>query len=84
LWHWFVELSQGRQEGLSGPQALTWREMSEWASLTKSAPRCEEWRVLRAMDVAYLSAIRDKPAPAAESATTGRELTPELFDALFQ
>jgi len=85
LWHWFVELSQGRQEGFSGPQALTWREMAEWASLTNSVPRQAEWRALRAMDRAYLAAVRDKPsADTAAPANTGRELTPELFDALFQ
>ena len=85
LWHWFVELSQGRQEGFSGPQALSWRDMSEWASLTNSVPRNSEWRTLRAMDAAFLSACRDKPpAPTTESTMSGRELTPELFDALFQ
>jgi hypothetical protein len=59
--------------------------MAEWASLTNSVPRNAEWRALRAMDAAYLSACRDKPtASASEPAMSGRELTPELFDALFQ
>lgn len=84
LWHWFVELSQGRQDGLNGPMALSWREMSEWASLTNAAPRSDEWRVLRAMDAAFLAAVRDKGnAHTPDAAPSGRLLTPELFDAIF-
>ena len=84
LWHWFVELSYGRQDGLNGPMALSWREMSEWASLTNASPRIDEWRVLRAMDAAFLAAVCDKGnATAADAAPSGRLLTPELFDALF-
>ncbi|WP_420842248.1 phage tail assembly chaperone [Devosia lacusdianchii] len=84
LWRWFVELSQGRQDGLNGPMALSWRDMAEWASLTRCAPRSDEWRVLRAMDAAFLAAVRDKGnAPPPDAATSGRLLTPELFDALF-
>lgn len=85
LWRWFVELSQGRQDGLNGPMALSWQEMSEWASLTCTTPRSDEWRVLRAMDAAFLAAVRDKGNTTShpDAVPTGRLLTPELFDALF-
>lgn len=88
LWYWFVELSQGRQEGISGPQALSWREMAEWASMTNSEPRAMEWRVLRAMDVAYLAACRElagREQTSLQSPHTHSErpMTPELFDAIF-
>ncbi|WP_425283732.1 phage tail assembly chaperone [Devosia soli] len=88
LWHWFIELHQGRQDGFSGPQALSWREMAEWASLTGSAPSTMEWRALRAMDTAYLAVCRE--VAGREQAEGGnpntiseRTMTPELFDAIF-
>lgn len=63
---------------------LSWQEMAHWASLTSAKPRSDEWRVLRAMDNAFLSALRDKDALGIpETATSGRLLTPELFDAIF-
>lgn len=60
--------------------------MAQWASLTISVPSSDEWRVLRAMDMAFLAAKREQmPNPQGEAdppKVSTRPLSPKLFDAL--
>ena len=67
---------------------FSWADMAQWASLTATAVRPAEWRILRAMDQAYLAACREQAAherAAADNPHTQSErpMTPDLFDALF-
>jgi hypothetical protein len=88
LWHWFVDLVTARQEGQSGPQPLAWQDMAQWAFLTAAAPTMMEWRTLRAMDGAYIAACREyaereRNASKAGTIHSERQMTPDLFDAVF-
>ena len=74
VWQWFFDLSSQRH---SGPEALTWADFEAWARLTGEEPTQQEWRMLVAMDRAYLKAVRrelkeQQDKRLAEQKTKGR------------
>lgn len=65
IWGWFWELS-GRRH--SGPEALTFADIGQWASLLQIELLPEEVRMLMAMDDQYLRAVREEQTAARERA----------------
>jgi hypothetical protein len=62
--------------------------MAHWASLAALDVRPAEWRILRAMDVGFITSCRELAAQEREQAGGGitlseQPMTPELFDAIF-
>lgn len=53
---WYVEWASGRQAGFSAPAAITWADMQAWCALTDTQVSPWEARVLRLLDVTWLSA----------------------------
>ena len=52
---WFIELSSGRDGGLSGANPLRWGEIQAWSQMT--GRRLDYWEIvtIKAMDVGYLN-----------------------------
>ncbi len=65
VWGWFWELS-GRRH--SGPEALTFADIGQWASLLQVELLPEEVQMLIAMDDQYLRAVREEQKAARERA----------------
>ncbi|WP_343649496.1 hypothetical protein [Stenotrophomonas sp.] len=65
VWDWFWGLS-GRRH--SGPEALTFADIGQWASLLQIEPLPEEVHMLMAMDDQYLRAVREDQKAARERA----------------
>ncbi|RZZ90593.1 phage tail assembly chaperone [Pseudoxanthomonas winnipegensis] len=65
LWEWFWRLSDRRR---SGPEAISFGEVGEWARLTGVDIQPDEVGALLAMDDAYLRAAREDQAAARERA----------------
>lgn len=63
VWEWFWALSARRR---SGPEALTYAEVGEWARLTATPIRPEEVEMLMRMDDAFLSEVREEQAAQIE------------------
>lgn len=62
--------------------------MAHWASMTSTTVRPAEWRILRAIDRAWLIACneqaeRDRIADANPNTVSERPMSPELWDAIF-
>lgn len=73
---------------MGGYLPLGWADMAHWAQMTATHVRSQEWRILRAMDVAYLdasrdAASRDKSTSHPQDNVSERPMTPELFEAIF-
>ena len=88
VWEWFIDLTQGRGNGISGPLPLSWLEMKAWATTTHAAVAPAEWRMLRQMDLAYIAACkewseRDQQSAQAPHIYSEQPMTPALFDAIF-
>jgi hypothetical protein len=60
LWDWFWQLDATRGAGMA-VQRITYCEMEAWARLTRQAPMPVEIEMIMAMDVARLTAAREKP-----------------------
>ncbi|PKN71192.1 MAG: hypothetical protein CVU54_01865 [Deltaproteobacteria bacterium HGW-Deltaproteobacteria-12] len=60
LWHWFCDLSNGRQYGEFGPMPLSFSEIRAWANLTKIEPEAWEVDVIKQLDRAYLAEAMKK------------------------
>lgn len=56
---WFRDLSAGRQAGLNGPQPLSCQEIMSWLALTGERLTREDVLILRQMDDAYLTGVRE-------------------------
>ncbi|TAA11303.1 hypothetical protein EA658_16715 [Pseudoxanthomonas winnipegensis] len=65
LWRWFWDLSARRR---SGPEALSYAEISAWRAFGNKRIEPEEVETLVAMDDAYLRAVREEQAAARERA----------------
>ena len=65
VWGWFWELSGRRR---SGPEALTFADVGEWARLLQVDLLPEEVGMLMAMDDQYLRAVREDQKAARERA----------------
>ncbi|MBO9766520.1 MULTISPECIES: phage tail assembly chaperone [Xanthomonas] len=63
VWEWFWLIS-GRRG--SGPEALSYTELSAWQQLTCRDVLPHEVAMLMAMDDAYLRAVREEQAAARE------------------
>lgn len=50
LWLWFVEISAGRGEGMSGAASLTWDSIDAWSRLTDTEIAPHEVRAIFALD----------------------------------
>lgn len=57
LWKWFWSLSGRRQQGMNGPQPLTYAEIASWSRLTGEILLREEITIITDMDDAYLEAL---------------------------
>ena len=57
IWEWFWHLSDRRQNGMSGPQPLSYRDLEAWMTITGTLVLREESEILLNMDNAYCSAI---------------------------
>lgn len=55
---WFREVAHGRGQGFDVPPALTWAELSHWATLMATTPRPWELRVLLHIDNLWCAAWR--------------------------
>lgn len=53
IWHWFIELSEGRGEGFSGPAPITHEAVLAWRANTGAKPRPLEIRLIFATDSAW-------------------------------
>lgn len=74
---------------MDGHLPLGWGDMAHWASLTATTVRRAEWRILRAMDGAFLAASREMAAQQRSKSndphtSSEQPMTAELFDAIFQ
>ena len=65
VWGWFWQLSGRRY---SGPEALTFADIGQWASLLQIEPLPDEVQMLMAMDDQYLRAVREDQKAARERA----------------
>lgn len=73
---------------MGGYLPLGWADMAHWAQMTATRVRSQEWRILRAMDVAYLDACREaakreRQASQSPHVHSERPMTADLFDAIF-
>lgn len=73
---------------MSGYLPLSWADMAHWSQMTATRVRSQEWRILRAMDVAYLDACREAAKREQQTSQSPhvhseRPMTAELFDAIF-
>lgn len=59
VWTWFCELLAARSAGPNGTNPLGFAELAAWARLTRRAPAAWEVDLLRALDVAWLTAKDD-------------------------
>lgn len=90
LWHWFWSASRGRQMGFAGPLPLSAAELLAWSTIEGQGLIAEEWRILVAMDNAFMDAARQRNAKGASAegdkaaVKSGFVLTPALFDAVLQ
>jgi hypothetical protein len=66
LLDWFWELSAVRSAGFSGPNAISYSEISSWIALTGNGVSPDDVAALRAMDAAYLNAVAKEQAEAEE------------------
>ncbi|HEV7417681.1 MAG TPA: hypothetical protein VGN98_16105 [Tianweitania sediminis] len=82
IWDWFWDLNKGRQVGMSGYLPLPAFELRAWAEMTGNIVRPEEWRILREMDGAFLAAVANRSKDG--WVHVDEEMTPEIFDAVFQ
>ena len=57
VWEWFWHLCGRRQQGLNGPQPLTYRELESWRNSVPFLVAHEEIAWLMAMDEAYLDQL---------------------------
>jgi hypothetical protein len=64
LLDWFWELSAVRSAGFSGPNAISYSEISSWIALTGNPVSGDDVAALRAMDLAYLGAVAVEQAKA--------------------
>lgn len=62
LLDWWRELDEARPAGVSGPQPLSFSELSSWAALTRRSPTADEVLTLRAIDRAYLAMCEEEAA----------------------
>lgn len=60
LWEWFWGLSSRRQQGMNGPQPLSYQEIAIWSRLTGTILLREELAALSQMDAAYLNAVAEE------------------------
>jgi hypothetical protein len=60
LWHWWLDLHQGRRTGGFGPEPLGWSDIDAWARLCCTAPRVDEVRAIMRIDAAWLSALAER------------------------
>lgn len=73
---------------MGGYLPLSWGDMAAWAEMTATRVRSQEWRIIRAIDGAFLEACRE--AASRQQATaqsphvySERQMTADLFDAIF-
>lgn len=55
-WNWYWELSARKPSGFSGPQPLTYREVSDWSAATGAHIDRDELLLMMNMDTVYRSA----------------------------
>lgn len=60
VWTWFLELHQARGGNGFGPSPLSYRELTDWSTLT--GQRLEPWevRAVMAVDRAYMASVAEE------------------------
>ncbi|WP_425510206.1 phage tail assembly chaperone [Xanthobacter tagetidis] len=57
---WFLDLSERRAQGYSGPNPISFAEISAWCALTGERPSREEVAIILKMDAAFLKAVAEE------------------------
>ena len=60
LWSWFLELSAARSGNGAGPNPISYAEIAAWGHLTGLRPTSFEVKILRALDIKFLTVMRTK------------------------
>ena len=60
IWEWFEDAGDLRGSSDGYPAKLSATEWLAWQQMTGNIVRPEEWQILRAMDTAYISALRSE------------------------
>lgn len=60
VWNWFWQIHQGRTDGMSGPNPLTWHDLYAWQNVLQIQVRPFEFELIREIDSVYLKYINDK------------------------
>jgi hypothetical protein len=60
VWTWFWQLNARRQQGMNGPQAITFTEIEAWSRLTGERLLREEITILIRMDDGYRQALAEE------------------------
>lgn len=87
LWRWFQDLHATRQQGFSGPQAITYAEIDAYARLHRLPMETCHVGILRAMDRAFFEALEKAKPPEGVKALppiSSRPMSAALFDAVMQ
>lgn len=54
IWSAFIQLSQTRSAGFSGPNPITYSEIKAWMELTHTPLRSWEVEAIKRLDTAYM------------------------------
>lgn len=57
VWSFFIQLSQSRTAGFSGPNPITYTEIQAWANLTQTRLNPYDVGIIKRLDSIYLKAI---------------------------
>lgn len=59
VWHYFLELHKGRTYGMSGPNPLSYGDISAWCNLTGIGLSSWEVGVIKTLDTAWIRAMNE-------------------------
>ena len=57
VWFAFISLSNSRQAGMSGPNALSYTEIKAWKELTETPLKAWEVEAIKRLDVVYMGVM---------------------------
>ena len=60
IWNWFWQIHQGRTQGMSGPNPLTWQDLYSWQNVLQIQVRPFEFELIKEIDSTYLKYISDR------------------------
>ena len=68
----YAEMATARQAGMNWPLPLSWADMSAWCFLTQTPLSAWEVRLLRALDLIWLSIWQQVQPKKTQEAASGR------------